>query len=145
MKRNYVRMGYLSKTGYSPGHLRRLAHQREIPGVIIRPGKKIQIPLSERLEAWIQEATQRTRDRTQSGKKRRMSLDALKTGRHGGNYAPPELRKAARWAKSQIKELPNYTPGRAKAILSDIPNLRRLLNTLESISRGKRPPAEKQG
>lgn len=50
----------------------------------------------------------------------------------GNGYS--SLLDAERWAKTQSKDLPTYTPDRAKAILSDISALRSLIDTLESIA-----------
>ena len=50
----------------------------------------------------------------------------------GNGYSA--LTDAERWARTQEKQLQNYTPERARAILSDIKHLCSLIDTLETIA-----------
>lgn len=52
----------------------------------------------------------------------------------GNGYSA--LLDATRWARTQAKELPTYTPERAAAILGDVQPLREFIAKLEAISAG---------
>ena len=138
----YLRMGDLvRKTGWSPAHLRRLAHKGEIPGAKIRKGKKMKFERCADLVQWVDKMK---RHETKKDRKARLKIERAAriagASYKGDNLKPTgtgysAIIDAERWARSHAKELSNYTPERANAVLSDITHLSALIVDLCAISK----------